>query len=153
MKKFIDILFHIERVASILLFSMLIFVSRLQIFSRLFGNPISWTEEFLRFGFVWLIFVTSTVVTNEQTHFKIDILYDRLGEKIQRILEIGLNICILIFCGIQMYYGWILTVVGCERISPTLRIPMNYVYVIIPITGLISGIHIIYRISKKRKEK
>ncbi|PTQ83759.1 TRAP-type C4-dicarboxylate transport system permease small subunit [Trichococcus patagoniensis] len=114
-----------------------------QIFTRtVLNNPNTMTEEFVRFGLVWLSMLALAYVVGKRSHMSVTLLSDNLNEANKRKLEIVVQVLFLIFAALIMVYGgWKAMSVTMGQISPSLSIPMGYVYLAVPIAGVFMFIY------------
>lgn len=110
-----------------------------QVFARkVLNNPNTVTEELVRFGLVWVSMLASAYVVGKKGHLCVTLLSDNLNEKGRRFLEIIVQVLFLLFAAIIMIYGgWQASLVTMGQISPSLSIPMGYVYLAVPVSGAI----------------
>ncbi len=103
-------------------------------------NPSSYTEELAGFLLIWIGLLGASYALYTRAHLGIDILTSRLqGNK-----KYGTEILIY---SIVMLFAFFVLVVGGSRlvnltftlqqISPAIGIPMGYVYLVLPLTGIL----------------
>ena len=121
----------------ILMFSMLAIITA-QVLSRyIFSSPLTWSEELGRYIFVWMSFLGMAVGVKQGSHVALDILVKKLTGISQKVLML-LNNALILFFGICLSVsGFQLFEIGMKQKSPTLQLPMQYVYIVIPISGII----------------
>ncbi len=132
MKKILEVLNAI-----VLLFMFLITV--IAIVNRLFFNiPTSWSENMAQLSFIFLTFVGSAMIMEEESHIKISVLMDRLSEGIQRIFRIIGRLLMILFFIIfvigsyhNVKFNW---TVGYPTVN---WIKIGYMYFILFISGII----------------
>ena len=100
-----------------------------------FNSASSWSEELIRFIFVWCSFIAAAVGVREGIHIGINIFVNLLPQKLIPLTEILVNLALLIFAGYMVYYGWQTTSMADRQPSPALGIPMSWVYLSIPVMG------------------
>ena len=79
-----------------------------------------------------------------------DFLYQKFSETNKRKASILIEILIFLFALIVMVVGGfnlVYTTLHLEQLSGTLRIPLGYVYAIMPFSGLLIMCYSIYHIS------
>ena len=141
MKKTIDT--ALERILIVILAVMTISVLWQGFFRYGLQNPSNWTDELVRFLFMWLGLLGAAYITGRRMHLAIDILPSRSNKKNQKKLNILIYSLVAVFSFFVMVVGGIRLVyitLTLNQISPTLEVPLGYVYMVVPI----SGIFIIY---------
>jgi TRAP-type C4-dicarboxylate transport system permease small subunit len=112
-----------------------------QVVSRyVFQDPSSFTDELARYMLIWVGMLGSAYVAGKKEHLAIDILLTSLKEKSQPKLMLFIDACVLVFALTIMVIGgsnlvYITFILGQK--SAALQIPLAYVYVIIPFSGLL----------------
>lgn len=102
-----------------------------------FNNASSWSEELVRFLFIWCSFIAAAIGIKEHIHIGVDIFVKLLPEKIANLTEVLVNLGIMFFSSYMVYYGWSVVMVTRRQLSPALRIPMSWVYLSIPAMGVL----------------
>jgi TRAP-type C4-dicarboxylate transport system permease small subunit len=109
-----------------------------QVISRyIFGSPFTWSEELGRYTFVWLSFLGMAVAIKQGSHIALDILVTKLKGAKRRTLMIINNLFIILFSLVLTYSGYNLVAVGARQSSPSLNLPMDLVYSVIPLSGIL----------------
>lgn len=126
----------LEIIGAVLLLVM-VSVVLWQVFSRtVLGNPNTVTEEFVRFGLVWFAMLSSAYVVGQKAHLAVTILSEKLTGTKSWVLEIVVQTLFLLFAAIIMVYGGLNAVtLTMGQLSPSLGIPMGYVYLSVPVSG------------------
>ncbi|MGX7174040.1 TRAP transporter small permease [Enterococcus ratti] len=132
----------LEILGAVLLLGMIVIVLW-QVFARtVLGTPNTITEELVRFGLVWFAMLSSAYVVGQKAHLAVTILSEKLSGKKSKALEIIVQCLFLAFAIIIMGYGgWKAVTLTMSQLSPSLSIPMGYVYLSVPVSG---GLIIIY---------
>lgn len=113
----------------------LVAVITLQIVSRVFFTSVSWTEEVARFLLIWITFLGATLAYQQGRHIAVTIMRDNLPPAFKRIVTGAAILVTIAFLVALARVGWQYTNLQSFQKSPSLRLPMNYVYVIMPITA------------------
>ena len=119
-----------------------------QVFSRyVMDSPSSVTDELARYLMIWVGVLGAAYVAGQNKHVAIDIIPSRLSGKNQRVVKSIVNSLVILFAllafiigGIRLVY--ISFILGQQ--SPALQLPLAYVYMVIPMSGLLI---IYYKIS------
>ncbi len=141
------------------LLSVMVLTVLWQVFTRaVLKNPNTVTEEFVRFSLVWLSLLASAYVVGKQAHLNVSLLSDKLEGKNKFILDIVIQSLFLIFAAVIMINGGIKGVqISMQQISPSLGISMGYVYLAVPVSGVImfiySALNLIDRINEEKALK
>lgn len=97
----------------------------------------SWSEELVRFMFVWLSFVGGAVGVKEGIHIGIDVFYTMLPERPRKVLGVLVYLVIALFGAVLAVYGWDVVAMTAGQPSPAVGIPMGYVYLAVPAMGIL----------------
>jgi TRAP-type C4-dicarboxylate transport system permease small subunit len=124
------------------LLGLLMFMMAIIIFSQVVsryvvGRSLTWSEELGRYIFVWMSFLGMAAAIPKGAHVALDILVNNLKGVNKEILIILNNLLVIIFGIALMYSGFCLAKLGINQTSPTLKLPMQLVYIVIPVSGII----------------
>jgi len=112
-----------------------------QVFSRyVIGEPSAFTDELARFLMIWLGLLGTAYVSGKNGHVAIDVLAKRANAKNQALLKRVVSGFIILFCLAAMVTGggWLVYITyELKQLSPALGLPLAYVYIVIPLSGLI----------------
>lgn len=138
MKKTVD---KITRAALISMMGLLVICVVWQVFSRYILNaPSTFTDELARFLLIWVSLFGVAYLTGQNQHIAIDILPQKLKPAGRLKLGIIINIIIICFVFPVLVLGGSMLVYNTflyMQLTPTLQIPMAYVYMIAPICGIL----------------
>lgn len=143
------ILDKILEIVCVLLFVFITIVGFYQIITRyVFNSPSTVSEELLIFSFTWLSLLASALVFGKKEHMRMSFLVDKFTGVKAMYLSIITEIVIFIFAVVVLLYGGIkITSLTMTQITASLGIVMGYVYIIIPITGVLILIYNILNIA------
>lgn len=123
-----------------------------QIITRYFSaSPSSFSDELARYLMIWLGLIGSAYVSGKKEHVSIDYFLKKLNHKKRVLLNRLIDFIILFFAFFVMIIGGghlVFVTIKLEQLSPSLQIPLGFVYSVIPLSGLII---IFYQISNIRK--
>ena len=136
-------LIKIIQIICIIFFAAMVILVGLQVFMRFVAKnavDMSWSEEAVRFLLCWMTFLGCVVLFENHGHVWVANLVDSVPKPVRRILLIAAHIVeiafvAMIFVGTNKF----MPIVATQK-SNVLHIPMNYVYIIIPITAALIGI-------------
>lgn len=125
----------------ILIFGLLVLDVLMQVFSRyIFGTSFSWTEEFARFLLIWMTMIGAAYLNAKREHLSMDFVFEKLSDEGKRKASILIEICVFLFALIVIVIGGsnlVYTTLHLGQLSGSLRIPLGYIYSILPISGLL----------------
>ncbi|MEQ8337020.1 MAG: TRAP transporter small permease [Cyclobacteriaceae bacterium] len=128
-----------------------------QVFSRyVMGAPSSFTEELARYLLIWIGLLGAAYASGKGLHLAMSLFHDKLSDKAKVRLEIILEVLIIIFSFSFLIVGGIRLVYltfYLGQISAALEMPLGFVYLIIPISGVFFIFYSIDNIRIKRSEK
>ncbi|MBC9795166.1 TRAP transporter small permease [Sinomicrobium weinanense] len=125
----------------VMILAILVIAVLWQIFSRYVLNaPSSVTEEISRFLLIWVGILGAAYCSGQQDHLAIEILPPRLDVKNRQRLKIVINVLIMLFSILVFIIGgsWLVYlnhILG--QSSAALHIPLSWVYMVIPLSGIV----------------
>ena len=124
----------------------------LQIFARFFlANTPPWTEEASRLFFIYATAFASGLALKNQYYVHLDVFYDRLPEKIQRLLNKLIPIFIFILFALLTVYSIQFIFLGHQEYSPSMKIKMSFVFASIFVMGASISYYAILEMIKNFK--
>jgi len=141
MKTFRNILDRtLERVLVVLMILMVLNVLW-QVFTRfIIGSPATFTEELARYILIWVGMLGAAYVAGKKMHLSIDFFTGKMTGKTKFWSDVFIQFCIFIFGLFGMVIGGVYLVyltLTLEQTSAALQIPLGYVYIAIPVSGLL----------------
>jgi len=113
-----------------------------------FQYPPYWAEELSRFIFIWIIMLGAVLVTREQSHIEFVILLDRMPKRFKFVWSTIIRLSMIIFCWVMVRQGLNIYPIVAEASSPTFGVSMGWLYLSIPVGGLLMGICILENMIK-----
>jgi len=110
-----------------------------------FGFSLTWSAEAARYCMVWVAFTGITVLAHRREHLSVNLFGPQLGPRWQEALR-GVIVCgSMIFFAILSVFGGILLVRTHGQTAASIPwLPMNLVYAVIPISGIIMTLSAVY---------
>jgi TRAP-type C4-dicarboxylate transport system permease small subunit len=123
-----------------------------QVFSRyVLGDPSVFTEELLRFLLIWVALLGTTYAFGSNEHLAITYLKNKLRGKPKKSLQIFIDLSIILFAGLILIKGgYNISTSTLGQLSPILKIPMGYIYSILPITGTLIVFYQVINMFERR---
>lgn len=142
-----------DKILAILLILIIIAVTCQVIWRYIFNNSLSWTEEFSRYVYAWLIFIGSASAIGSESHINVDILSGKLHGNAKKILS-SIHYILIIFVQSYLFYYGIKFVIKTQgSYSTALRIPLGiFVNTALPISCVIGIIFCINKMIKIIKD-
>ncbi|MBQ1630957.1 MAG: TRAP transporter small permease [Firmicutes bacterium] len=116
-----------------------------QVCTRAFGNSISWSEELVRYLYVWETWLGVSYATKRGSQLRITMIRDKLSPKGQMAIEIFVTIVWLAFAAFVFYMGVraIGQIAKFGQVSSALRVPLKYCYLSIPVGMAMMSVRLI----------
>lgn len=109
----------------------------------LFHKPPAWSMELSRFLFLWMIIFSAALVTRERSHIQIKFIADHLPRTFRFVWSILLYVLALSFCGVMVQQGIAIFPLVSEASTPTLGVSMGWLYLSIPVGGVLIGLYLL----------
>lgn len=104
-----------------------------QVFFRYgLGDALTWSEEASRFLMVWLTFLASPVAYLEKSHIALDLISEKWGSTIKRLINIILHVLSLLLILLILWKSSAMVMRGFSISAASLPIPMAVAYAAIP---------------------
>jgi TRAP-type C4-dicarboxylate transport system permease small subunit len=152
LKKYVD---KILLFVTATLFLVLVAITAWQVVARyILDNPSTVTEEFVRYGLIWLSMLAASYVVGKRSHIAFTIISDRFKGSKKLGLELFIQAIFLVFSlAIMLYGGGKAVSLTMAQISPALGLPMGIVYLSLPVSGVLITFYSIFNIVQLLKEK
>ena len=110
-------------------------------FRYILYKPIFWSDELNNYLFIWIGFLASAYTMGNDGHVRVDAILFRLPRTIQHIIKLAMDTIML---GMFLWYIYpSFRILSNLKLSNMMRIPLKYVYVIVPIAFTLMSIHIV----------
>ena len=151
MTRFLDVIHLVLKITLGLLVAGLLIPVSMQVLSRF--SPLVpryiWTEEIARFCFVWMIMIGAMCAVRDETHFDLEVLPRSADPRREAIKNLFVHVMILLVALIFLWYGWQFLQFGWYQTSEIASLPMNWIFIAWPLTGIITFLFIL---EKMRRE-
>ena len=143
-RKILDKIERIIMFISTILMGIIVVVLFYAVVMRyVFHRPPSWSMELGRYLFLWMVILTAVLVTREKSHIQITFLVNMLPSKL-RFIWMNINRLLMIgFCGVMVYQGLAIYPIVSQAASPSLGISMGWLYLSVPVGGLLMGVYLL----------
>ena len=145
MRKVLDILDKLILALLIIILSAMLVVGTMKVIWRyVLEESLSWSEELMRFLYVWATMLGVGAAIRRKSMACIDSFLDFIGTKSrfgQKVLH-GIAMAVQIFVfGLLIFYGYQFTVRAMGQHSPAMGLAMFYVYAAFPLGGAIGMLY------------
>jgi TRAP-type C4-dicarboxylate transport system permease small subunit len=115
------------------------------LFRFVFSSPLSWSEELVRYVFVWSVFLTAAIAFHLNSHISIDFLTSRYPPRLQRTCALASWVAVILAVAILFVLGMQLVQAPSVRFqkSPAMEIPMTVPYAAIPVGCAVMMVNIL----------
>ena len=128
-----------------------------QVFTRfILKDPSGFTEELAGFLLIWIGLLGASYALHTKAHLGIDVLTYKLTGNKKQVTEILISSIVLLFALFVLVIGGIRLVnitFTLNQISPAMELKMGYVYLVVPLTGVLFIYYSLDNIVKARKKK
>ncbi len=130
------------RVIMALLMAVMVVIACWQVFSRyVLNNPSVVTEELLRFLLIFLGMIGSVYSFGSGEHLAFSLVHDKVRRRTARGgtgMDIFIRTVNIVFALLVLVFGgWLQVKNNLNQISPVLTWTMGYVYLMLPLAGVL----------------
>lgn len=108
------------------------------------GQGFHGNEEITRYGMIWMVFICGVILTKLDEHLNVSILESVLKGASHKAIKLIQRLIMLAFYIIMAYISIGFVTVGAKQTSPNLGVPMNYVYLIFPVTFILMSVQVLF---------
>ena len=107
-----------------------------------FGSGISWSEELARYIMIWVVYIGAAVVYKDNSHISVTVLEEIFNPQARRILAVIQKLVSIGFMGLVGWWSIGMMEFAALQTSPNMLIPMNYIYLVFPISSVLTVLHL-----------
>jgi len=120
----------------------------LNIFFRyILSKPIYYSDELNNYLFIWMSFLSAAYVMGNDGHVRVTAFVSLLSKRSQLWVKVVMDLIMVVV--FFQYIAPSLRMLGRLKLSNMMRIPLKYVYVIMPIVFLLMCIHILVNVIEE----
>lgn len=121
-----------EALAAGLLF-IVVLLNLAQIYFRyVVVDPISWSEEAMRYTTTWMVMLAAAPALLRQEHMAVDFLQYETPPRFRRVVRFISHCCVALFCILLIWKGFPGAIDNMRQVSPAIRVPMTLPYMAVP---------------------
>jgi TRAP-type C4-dicarboxylate transport system permease small subunit len=117
-------------------------------FRYVVGQALSWPEEISLIIFTWLVLLSGSLGVREEFHVKLTLFSSRLPKVYRHILDTVIRVLIAAFGLILVYSGYDLVQRTAQHLTPTLRLPLDWVNYSAFVCGILIFLHAVAALAK-----
>ena len=141
MQKLTQIITKVLSIILIILMAVMVLDVTWQVFTRfILKHPSGFTEELAGFLLIWIGLLGASYAYRSKAHLGIDILTTKLTGVKRLTSEILVSVIVFLFALFILVIGGLRLVdivFTLRQISPSMGVPMGYIYSVLPITGIL----------------
>lgn len=124
----------------VLLVTIMLFSVLWGVCSRyLLADQSSWTDELARFMLIWVSLFGAVYISGRNAHITIDLLPKSFSVRTKLKLDVFVELIIMLFTATIFVIGggrYVYVSFKLEQTSAALGLPIGFVYLVLPISGL-----------------
>jgi TRAP-type C4-dicarboxylate transport system permease small subunit len=130
-----------EAVCSGFLLAMTLIVVLQVVCRYILGAALTWSEEFSRYGLVWITFLGAGIALKRGAHMGLQAIMGIFSPRVQHAVHMFTMVIIMGFLVIATLKGIELSLFNMKQHSPAMGLPMGVVYLAIPSGCLVMLVH------------
>lgn len=136
---------RLTRFIVVALLAIMVVAVFLQVLFRFFlDQPLAWTEELARYLLIWITFLGSAYAMAIKAHIGTEYIQKFLSPLMNKVVLSIAAILSIFFFVVMVQQGYALATRSMTQTSPTLLVPMGYVYMVIPISGVLLIMNVLH---------
>jgi len=141
-----------DTLLAILLFAIAV-ICIAEILSRtLIGPSIMWSNEASRYLFVYVVFVGAAVLTRDDDFIRMDLIQAKIPGKVRYYYDMVLQLLIICYAIVMLKNGYAFALKNGIQRSSAMHIPMNYLYMIMPVSGFMIILYALRNIVRETRK-
>ena len=149
MKKFYRGFCWLEETLCCIGFLVMIGLVFLSAVARTVGRPLAWSIDVSQLLLCWTTLIGADIAFRHKKILGLDLFTQMLPEKVQKALEILLDLVILVALLIFIKYGTSLSISSWKRSFQTLKLSYSYVTMALPVMSVLMSVSVVIDIVDK----
>ncbi|MBZ5486542.1 TRAP transporter small permease [Halomonas aquamarina] len=119
--------------------AVMVLVAVWQVVSRyVFNDPSTFSQEFLRYSLIWITMIGGALAFHTKKHIAVEMVVNRFSVRFQKAVRYLVLVLLILFSALVMIYGgiWLVSLTMSQQ-TVSLGIPMGYIYLSLPISGVL----------------
>ena len=148
LKKISDGIDRVCGVLIVLMIGAMVIITTAQIIFRTWFTALSWSDEVTRYLLIWSTFLGATCVYRRSGNISITFVRELFPPKASKWLRILGQVLCLILVVILAWYGFKYAA-NLKKTATSLPIKMSYVFLVVPVSMVISVLHSVVMIAEE----
>lgn len=127
----------IKTVIIVFMLSIVVIITMQMIWRYVLTSPLGWTGELSRYLFIYMSLLAAAIGIRKKVHIGVDFVVERLPQRLEKLLGIFSYLIIIVFMIYLFIYGARLSQETMLQTSPTLGVPMGYMYLVLPLFAVL----------------
>ena len=98
-------------------------------------DSLSWSEEIMRYGSVWLTFLAAAAASYHAEHLSLDLMRFKGSQTVQRLHEAALHLLASAFAAVVLWQGVLYCIKNGMQTAPTTGVHMLWIYGAVAVGG------------------
>lgn len=146
------LLYFLEDIVPVLSLVIVVFSLIVQIFYRyVLGTPLTWPFELSIYAYIWTLYLGAAHAVHTQDHVRLDIIYNQMPLKLQKLCDIGFNTVITVLFLLILRPAWDYLLFSYRIKTVGLKLPWTYVFGVFPLFLALVVVHNIGHIVRDTK--
>ncbi len=155
LKRINELILTLEKILLVIITIGLCAVIFIEVLCRyVFFTPTAWSEELARYLFIVMTFIGAAYACGHHDHIEIDIVNQILEKSpavkdtahAKKIVDVVANVATIVFLIVFSFIFWkyMLQIRKLNLLSPTMHLPMFWIYFMVFLGSAMSILHLIY---------
>ncbi len=107
--------------------SVMILATAVNVVSTWFGSRSGAVDDLIQCVFVWVVYIGIGSLYSKGEQISVPFLVNMMPDKVQRVMNVFVDVVMLVTSCFFAYYALKLTVRGASLLTPVLKLPFSYV--------------------------
>ncbi len=139
------LIWFLEQLLTILVGALTLIVVAGVFFRYVLSDALPWTDEVSGYILAWVTFLGAVTTLERGTHINFDGILMVLPKKPRRVLETIGEVFLFAFLAVQFVFGFQVSTRLMNQTAISFDMPMGIIYSIMPISGLLMMLILLYR--------
>ncbi len=139
----------VEGLLVLLVFTLCLDVFAAVVLRYVFHMSLGFYDELARYVFVWMSFLGAATGVKRHGHFGVTFVVQRLSPRVQQGLAVFNMLAMMLFAGVLVARGITMVRLTSTQLSPAMEIPVSYLYLPVPISGVLMILYLLPHLARR----